>query len=124
VKIEGDYHSDGAVVVRGLLDDNHLTKVRSALILAEAQHSPMASDLSESNDGFFLNDFNTWRKNEHIKYIIHSEPMKSVATQVVGTPSLRLFHDHILIKRGQSKPTPWHQDRPYYFVEGPKNFSI
>jgi ectoine hydroxylase-related dioxygenase (phytanoyl-CoA dioxygenase family) len=38
---------------------------------------------------------------------------------------VQMFHDHILIKEpGTSKPTPWHQDAPYYFVNGIQNVSF
>jgi ectoine hydroxylase-related dioxygenase (phytanoyl-CoA dioxygenase family) len=38
---------------------------------------------------------------------------------------VQLFHDHVLVKEpGTSKPTPWHQDSPYYFVEGQQTVSF
>ena len=37
----------------------------------------------------------------------------------------QLFHDHVLVKEpGTAKPTPWHQDSPYYFVEGAQTLSF
>jgi ectoine hydroxylase-related dioxygenase (phytanoyl-CoA dioxygenase family) len=43
---------------------------------------------------------------------------------VSGATELRLFHDHVLIKTGDAPETPWHQDRPYYLVDGPISFSV
>ncbi|MCL5270486.1 MAG: phytanoyl-CoA dioxygenase family protein, partial [bacterium] len=42
------------------------------------------------------------------------------------TPSsIRLFHDHALLKMpGDSKPTPWHQDLPYWPMNEPGALSI
>jgi ectoine hydroxylase-related dioxygenase (phytanoyl-CoA dioxygenase family) len=38
---------------------------------------------------------------------------------------VQVFHDHVLVKEpGTSKPTPWHQDSPYYFVEGSQTVSF
>ncbi len=38
---------------------------------------------------------------------------------------MQVFHDHVLVKEpGTSKPTPWHQDNPYYFVEGRQTVSF
>ena len=32
---------------------------------------------------------------------------------------VRLFHDHLLVKEaGSAEPSPWHQDQPYYCVDG------
>ena len=39
--------------------------------------------------------------------------------------TVQVFHDHVLVKEpGTSKPTPWHQDSPYYFVEGSQTVSF
>jgi ectoine hydroxylase-related dioxygenase (phytanoyl-CoA dioxygenase family) len=38
---------------------------------------------------------------------------------------VNLFHEHVLIKEpGTSKKTPWHQDQPYYCVNGKDNCSF
>ena len=43
----------------------------------------------------------------------------------MGSDRVQLFHDHVLVKEpGTSKPTPWHQDGPYYFVEGRQTVSF
>lgn len=37
----------------------------------------------------------------------------------------RLYHDHVLVREpGTSQRTPWHQDLPYYNVEGHQNVSM
>ena len=37
----------------------------------------------------------------------------------------RLYHDHMLTKEpGTRQPTPWHQDQPYYNVDGMQNVSF
>ena len=36
-----------------------------------------------------------------------------------------MFHDHVLVKEpGTSMATPWHQDGPYYFVQGQQTVSF
>ena len=38
---------------------------------------------------------------------------------------VNLFHEHVLIKEpGATKRTPWHQDQPYYCVDGNDNCSL
>ncbi len=37
----------------------------------------------------------------------------------MATPQLRFYHDHVLVKEAVSaQRTPWHQDQPYYNVDG------
>ena len=43
----------------------------------------------------------------------------------MGSTTVRLFHDHMLVKEpGTKQPTPWHQDQPYYNVDGWLNCSM
>jgi len=38
---------------------------------------------------------------------------------------VRLYHDHVLVKEpGTKQRTPWHQDQPYYNVDGTQNASM
>ena len=47
------------------------------------------------------------------------------AAALMQSSTVRLFHDHVLVKEpGTTKPTPWHQDGPYYFVEGRQTVSF
>ena len=37
----------------------------------------------------------------------------------MATSQLRFYHDHVLVKEpGTAQRTPWHQDQPYYNVDG------
>jgi len=48
-----------------------------------------------------------------------------VAADLMQSETVQMFHDHVLVKEaGTSKPTPWHQDAPYYFVDGMQNISF
>ena len=38
---------------------------------------------------------------------------------------VRFHHDHMLVKKkGTVQRTPWHQDKPYYIIEGKQNISF
>ena len=43
----------------------------------------------------------------------------------MGSQRVRLFHDHVLVKEPATRqPTPWHQDQPYYNVDGRQACSL
>ena len=43
---------------------------------------------------------------------------------LMGASSVRLFHDHLLVKEpGTLDRTPWHQDQPYYCIDGAQTIS-
>jgi ectoine hydroxylase-related dioxygenase (phytanoyl-CoA dioxygenase family) len=57
--------------------------------------------------------------------VIRKSAAAEVAARLMGSERVQMFHDHVLVKEpGTSKPTPWHQDGPYYFVEGTQTVSF
>ena len=45
--------------------------------------------------------------------------MPALAAALLATPQVRFYHDHVLVKEGGTRQrTPWHQDQPYYNVDG------
>ena len=53
------------------------------------------------------------------------EVIGRVAADLLQSSECRLFHDHLLVKEpGTCQVTPWHQDQPYYNVEGTQNTSM
>ena len=52
-------------------------------------------------------------------------PAPEAAAQLMQSDQVQFFHDHILVKEpGTAKATPWHQDAPYYFVDGKQTISF
>jgi ectoine hydroxylase-related dioxygenase (phytanoyl-CoA dioxygenase family) len=44
---------------------------------------------------------------------------RAIAGALMGSRKVQIFHDHVLVKESATpKPTPWHQDMPYYCVDG------
>ena len=57
--------------------------------------------------------------------MIRQSAAAQVAAELMASQQVQLFHEHILIKEpGTAKATPWHQDSPYYFVDGVQNVSF
>jgi ectoine hydroxylase-related dioxygenase (phytanoyl-CoA dioxygenase family) len=57
--------------------------------------------------------------------VIRESDAGKVAAQIMRSDRVQLFHDHVLVKEsGTSKATPWHQDAPYYFVDGQQTVSF
>ena len=51
--------------------------------------------------------------------------MAAIAAELMGSRTVRLYHDHVLVKEpGTRQRTPWHQDQPYYNVDGRQNASM
>jgi len=121
-----DFQRDGAVCLRQLLSADLLAVLREGIDWNLAHLSPRAKVASSPADpGYFVEDFCNWRDNPHYRRFIFDSPLAAVAGRLMGSHTARLYHDHMLTKEpGTRQPTPWHQDQPYYNVEGRQNVSF
>ena len=124
-RIEGDFQRDGAVCVRGAVSAEHLALAAEAIEANLADLSPLAKRASADGDGAFVEDFCNWSRLPAIEKFIRESGVAAIAAELMGATTVRLYHDHVLVKEpGTRQRTPWHQDQPYYNVEGRQNASM
>jgi ectoine hydroxylase-related dioxygenase (phytanoyl-CoA dioxygenase family) len=125
VEIEGDYKRDGAVCVRGAFTPDEMARATEALEANIASLSPLALRASKDNDGAFIEDFCSWQRIASMEAFIRSSGAAALAAQLTESTQVRFFHDHVLLRAPHTgQRTPWHQDLPYYNVEGTQNVSM
>lgn len=119
------FQSDGVTVIRGLFAD-HVETLRDGIARNMADPGPYAAEnLKPGEAGRFFDDYVNWQRIPEFERVIRTSPAAEVAADLMQSGSAQLFHDHVLVKEpGTSKPTPWHQDGPYYFVGGKQNVSF
>jgi ectoine hydroxylase-related dioxygenase (phytanoyl-CoA dioxygenase family) len=118
-RIEGDFRADGAVCVRGAFDADQVALAERAIEAVLADLSPTAKRASADDDGAFVEDFCRWGDVAAIEELARTSPAAAIAAELTGASTVRLFHDHVLVKEaGTRQRTPWHQDLPYYNVDG------
>jgi ectoine hydroxylase-related dioxygenase (phytanoyl-CoA dioxygenase family) len=123
--VEGSFERDGAVCVRGAVSPEHLSLAREAIDENLADLSPRAKRASADGDGAFVEDFCNWQRLATMRRFIETSGVAAIAGTLMGSPVVRLYHDHVLVKEpGTRQPTPWHQDQPYYNVAGRQNASM
>jgi hypothetical protein len=121
-----DYRRDGAVVVRGAFTPEQVDLVREGIEANLASPGPLVAVASDSDDpGRFVEDFCNWQRIPQYEEFIRTSPVASIAQQLMGSQTVRLYHDHLLVKEPRTRQrTPWHQDIPYYTVDGDINVSM
>ncbi len=121
-----DYQRNGAVVLPGLFSDHEIRKLTEAIEANIAAPSWRHKVASSSNDpGWFMEDFCMWQENPGYRWFIEETALSSAASQLMQSEEVRLFHDHMLVKEpGTVQRTPWHQDQPYYNIDGFQNVSF
>ena len=119
------FRDDGVVHLPQLFKGSEIARLGDALDYARNNPSPMARETKdEQGNTVFFTDFFTYKKNGLIRSILKDKEFTDLVAAITNARDLRLFHDHILIKNGLAPETPWHQDRPYYLVDGPISFSV
>ena len=119
------YQRDGAVLIKGLWA-NWVDTLRAGIDRNMAEPSEYAAEnLKPGEGGRFFDDYCNWTRIPEFEDVIRGSDVADVAARLMGSGYVQLFHDHVLVKEpGTSKPTPWHQDQPYYFVGGRQNVSF
>lgn len=123
--VEGDYWRDGAVCVRNAFSPEFVALATEAVDANVASLSPNAKRASNDGDGAFIEDFCNWQRIEPMQRFITQSPAARIAASLMDAGTVRLYHDHVLVKEpGTTQRTPWHQDLPYYNVDGRLNVSM
>lgn len=114
------YRRDGAIALRGVLTDDEVRTLRRGVERNLAEPSELAI-----REGSFFEDFCSWQRIPEYAEVVTGSRLAQTARELMGSRSVRLFHDHVLVKEaGSTEPTPWHQDQPYYCVDGWQNVSF
>jgi ectoine hydroxylase-related dioxygenase (phytanoyl-CoA dioxygenase family) len=120
------FQRDGAVRIRRLFTPDEISVLRSGIEANLEQLSPRAKVASRPDDpGRFVEDFCNWQSNADYRRFIFESALPETAGRLMRSNTARLYHDHMLTKEpGTRQPTPWHQDQPYYNIEGRQNVSF
>jgi ectoine hydroxylase-related dioxygenase (phytanoyl-CoA dioxygenase family) len=120
------YQRDGAVCIRRLFSPEEIDTLRAGIDENLANLSPRAIVASGANDpGRFVEDFCNWQTNEQYRRFIFETLLAETAARLMRSATARLYHDHMLTKEPRTRQaTPWHQDQPYYNIEGRQNVSF
>ena len=118
------YQRDGVVLVRGLWAD-WVAMLQAGIARNMAQPTHQMATLKPGEPGSFFDDYCNWTRVPEFAAVIRQSPAAEVAARLMRSETVQLFHDHVLVKEpGTTKPTPWHTDGPYYFVEGRQTISF
>ncbi|QRF61380.1 phytanoyl-CoA dioxygenase family protein [Variovorax paradoxus] len=121
-----EFSRDGAIVLRGVLRPAEVELLRQGIDANLAAPSVRAKVASRPDDpGFFIEDFCNWHEIPAYWDVISRSALPAAAARLTKSTQVRLYHDHMLTKEsGTRQRTPWHQDQPYYNVEGSQNVSF
>jgi len=119
-----EFRTQGATVLKGVFKD--WVDTLTAGVDYNMEHpAPTARDYRTDEGGRFLSDYCNWDRIDAYRDFIFNSPAAQIGAELMGSTSVRLFHEHVIVKTANTgMPTPWHQDLPYYCVDATQTVSI
>jgi ectoine hydroxylase-related dioxygenase (phytanoyl-CoA dioxygenase family) len=115
---------DGHVLVRDIASRQEIAEYRPIIRSIVENMSDDPQGRIDDYSKLFTQVTNVWRLSEEAKDIVFSRHFASVAAQLLGVPSVRLYHDQALFKPPGADRTPWHQDRYYWPLETDRSLTM
>jgi ectoine hydroxylase-related dioxygenase (phytanoyl-CoA dioxygenase family) len=113
------FRRDGAVVLSGLLDDRWLGVLERGLERNLRNPGRNFADFTSGSGGRCLKDYWAWRQIPEYQEFFRGSPVARTVGLLTGASTVRFLEDQFFVKEaGATTPSPWHQDAPYYAVEG------
>jgi ectoine hydroxylase-related dioxygenase (phytanoyl-CoA dioxygenase family) len=119
------FRLDGAVLLQGYFRD-WVEPLRAGIERNLAEPGPHQRVYTpQGGTGRFVGDYCNWARIPEYRRFVFESPAARIAQQLMGSRTVRIFHEHVLIKEpGTRELTPWHHDQPYYCVDGEQNVSL
>jgi ectoine hydroxylase-related dioxygenase (phytanoyl-CoA dioxygenase family) len=115
---------DGAVLLKGRFTA-WIDALRHGVDQVMAAPSALERSVRPAGSVPFFQDLCNWQRIPEFRDFVERSPAARIAATLMKSHEARFFHDHILVKEpGTAVATPWHQDLPYYCVDGPCNVSF
>ena len=119
-----DYQNNGALIIKGIFKD-WIEPLRNGFQKVVDKPSVHGRENVNEKDGRFFEDYCNWERIKEFKDCMFNSLAAQIVAEVTSSKSIQIFHDHLFIKEPRTnKETPWHQDMPYYCIDGNKTGSF
>lgn len=115
-----EFAANGAVCLRGVLSSDALEQLGRGVDKDIAEPGPLHTmQQGDEDEGFFLTDFCLAQRLPEVRQFVVASPAAEIAASLMVSARSNFFYDALWAKgRSTPKRTRWHQDQPYYPVNG------
>jgi hypothetical protein len=92
----------------------HFDGVITGLTMARNPLAGVPLDRRDTYGKAFIQVFNLWREDPEARRLCCSRRLARIATELLGTRGVRMWHDQALFKEPGGGFTPWHADQQYW----------
>ena len=121
------FQEDGAVLLRSVFN-NWVEPLRAGLernLKAPQDYAFPCESAPIGEPGRFFDSYCNWLLIPEYLDHVRSSCAASMAGQLMRSQRAQFFHEHAFCKeQGTQRATPWHQDLPYYCVDGMQTASL
>ena len=114
------YHRDGVVPLRGMFDKDWIELLNKGLNV-NCESPTERSRIWDKDDSGHTMFYDTlaWKEIEEYKKFIFDSPAAQICGQLMKAKAVHYFFDAVFVRSPGTKfETPWHQDEPYWSIEG------
>lgn len=111
------FRDDGFIRLHGVFEEVTLRRFEREVSRLVDLRNPVAGVPLAERDTYgraFIQVFNLWRESDEAKALSFSRRLARIATELLGTQGVRLWHDQALFKEPSGGFTPWHADQQYW----------
>ena len=114
------YQNDGVVLLTGMFDADWITLLDKGLTenCSRPTDRSRVWDRDEAGRTMFW-DSQAWQDNSYYRSFIYDSPAAEIAGRLMDARQVNFYFDAVFVRSAGSQfETPWHQDEPYWSVEG------
>lgn len=116
------YQKNRYIKLKYVLNEETLDFFNNAITVRVNQMKTIDTPLEQRSTygKAFLQLFNLWCEDEVVKKLIFSKRLGKIASDLMQTDGVRIYHDQALFKEGGGGITPWHADQYYWPLQTDK----
>ncbi|PTY02414.1 phytanoyl-CoA dioxygenase [Verrucomicrobia bacterium LW23] len=116
------FRRDGYIKLKDVLSAGVLQhygrEITRLVLLLNKESKPL--DQRGTYSKAFLQVMNLWRQSDLVREFVFGKRLARIATELLGTRGVRMYHDQALYKEAGGGYTPWHVDQYYWPLETEK----
>ena len=114
------YHRDGVILLKGMFDSEWIEVLKQGLNknAENPTHRARTWDRDAQGRTMFW-DSQAWQGIEEYQQFIFNSSAAALAGKLLRAKEINFFFDAVFVRSpGTQFATPWHQDEPYWSIEG------
>ena len=118
------FRENGYIHLAGVLPDDVLEYYEPIISKITQEHDPAAGVALEDKDIYgkaFIQLGNLWQHDAQVTELVFCKRLARLASELMGTAGVRLYHDQSLYKEPSGGITPWHVDQQYWPMDSSKS---